>query len=90
MAKLSANGCHAVAKATKDTTMDDGTLVRHTLALRSDGKVLRKISFKRTGQYVGTYWQQGDYTILGSLSDKDGRTALDRFNRYSARRGYSA
>lgn len=68
MAKLTARGCHKVAHIVFDAATDDdrsrGDRVEITFALRSDGAVLRKVSFVRKMQFSGdTYRQDGTYAV---------------------------
>lgn len=87
MAKISARGCHKIARATRERD-SDGLLARDALVLRSDGAVLRKTDLRHARYGGGFSWSRGTYSVAGKLSDRDGRTAVERFGRYAGQRGY--
>jgi hypothetical protein len=86
MAKISARGATKVAQANRQWTDEDGWTHKIRLALRSDGKVLRAHDLKSPDS---GYWNRGGYSITGTLSAKDGRTPLARFERYVTQRGFT-
>jgi hypothetical protein len=91
MAKISAHGCRKVSQANKQWRDDEGWDHKVILALRSDGKVLRKHSLRSPSSrdaYGSRGWNEGTYSIVGSLTENESGTALDRFTRYAEQRGF--
>jgi hypothetical protein len=96
MAKMSARGAHKVVGYVYDVTDAEqrarGERMELTYALRSDGKVLRKIDFiYPPGNYAGarSYRQAGGYSIYGAVKDKANiRAGFERFiAKVTAKRG---
>lgn len=86
MAKISARGCVKLAQASKIDDSESGYTVKTRLALRSDGKVLRAIDIRHDGD---SQWQRGGYSIIGALTEKNGRSPVERFHRYATQRGFT-
>ncbi len=77
MAKISANGCHEVARVS--ATLSSPTFTYPAiLVLRSDGAILRRF----TGDLPS------GYTILGRLK-ADAPRSIDTLLRIAGRRGYT-
>jgi hypothetical protein len=92
MAKISARGAHKVAQANKQWQDDEGYDHKVILALRSDGKVLRKHSLRSPfmRETCGSRgWNEGGYSIMGALMPKNGKSSLDRFRAYAEQNGYT-
>lgn len=99
MAKIKANGCIEITRATKvedyradiaEGIIDSGFVeVKHTLVLRSDGKVLQKVDCKHGEAGWPERWSFGSYKIIGTCTATDEESAADRFGRYALARGYS-
>lgn len=86
MAKLTLRNASEIARATRDRTDEDGWTMRDFLVLRSDEKVLGKTDIRSPHS---SYWNRTSYSIRGSLAPKDGRTSLERFQRFAEQRGYT-
>lgn len=79
MAKLNARGTHKLCdlRSTKETESREpssGYTERYWLfAIRSDGVVLRKYCSVNKKTSIGTYRQDGTYTIVGTISKPEHR-----------------
>lgn len=89
MAKISANGAHALitVTATKldDSGMTTDNLVHLTLVLTSDGRVLRKVTLKYgPGHYGG-----GNYSVLTRIPRANlANVTAERLGKLAAKWGY--
>lgn len=91
MAKISARGCVKLAAASLTRTDEDGYVHKTRITLRSDGKVLRAHDLlpPSMAQYGSRGWNRGGYTIIGSLTEKNGRSPIERFHSYATSRGFT-
>lgn len=101
MAKISANGAHAVitVKASKPDDMAssqsaDG-VIHLTLTLTSDGRLLQKTTWRYKSTVTGNRWQGGgNYTVKAKIStDRMAKLGTDRLRQnmieIATMKGYS-
>lgn len=86
MAKISARGHRAVARAHREDTDSDRWHHRHTLVLRSDGAILAKGQIRRPGD---TRWGGGHYSIVARIRRDAPTDPVAIFERFVTRRGYT-
>jgi hypothetical protein len=99
MAKISANGNHKIAqvKASKDESPEFAALtfdgkVHMTLTVTSDGRVLRKIGYKRKTYGGGHRWDYSGNKILtrsGTLTGLPREEIERRLGRLARKMGYT-